>query len=224
VSSSDTGDGMSLFGDVAFAEVVAAGVDEVGRGPLAGPVLAAAVILDSSRPIAGLRDSKRLSAARREALHDEIRDRARAVAIGRAEVEEIDAVNILHATLLAMQRAVSGLVVRPQVVYVDGNQPPALDAPVVAVIGGDDTIPAISAASIVAKVVRDREMAALAERYPAYGFEAHKGYATAAHLAALARLGPTPIHRRSFAPVRSSLGVIVERSLFDDVGLSVDAS
>jgi ribonuclease HII len=189
-----------LIADTVDGSIVA-GVDEVGRGPLAGPVLAAAVILDPTRPIAGLRDSKRLSARQREALYVEIVERARAIGVGRAEVDEIDALNILRATLLAMQRAVASLSVRPDVAYVDGNQPPRLDMPVVAIVGGDDRVPAISAASIVAKVLRDREMADLAERYPGYGFEAHKGYATAVHLEALARLGPTPVHRRSFAPV-----------------------
>lgn len=179
-----------------------AGVDEVGRGPLAGPVIAAAVILDANAPIEGLKDSKRLTAKARERLEAEIRTRALGIGLGRAEVDEIDALNILRASLLAMRRAVAALPVAPRVVYVDGNHTPAFPVPAVAVVGGDDRVPAISAASIVAKVTRDREMAAAALEYPAYGFDEHKGYATAAHLAALARHGPSPLHRRSFAPVR----------------------
>jgi ribonuclease HII len=196
---------VTLFPHDGAGEAIVAGVDEVGRGPLAGPVLAAAVILRPDRPLVGLRDSKKLRPAARATLYEEILGAA-TVSIGRAEVEEIDAMNILRATLLAMQRAVAGLALRPQVVYVDGNQAPLLDVPVVTIVGGDDSVPVISAASIVAKVVRDREMTALAARYPGYGLEVHKGYATASHLAALARLGPTPIHRRSFAPVRTRIG------------------
>jgi len=195
---------MTSLGDWSLDGAIVAGVDEVGRGPLAGPVLAAAVILDPADSIPGLRDSKRLSALQREALYREIGHRAIAVAVGRAEPAEIDALNILRASLLAMQRAVAGLALRPDVVYVDGNQTPSLDVPVVAVVGGDDLIAAISAASIVAKVLRDREMVALAARYPEYGFEGHKGYATSVHLDALRRFGPTPLHRRSFAPVRAA--------------------
>ena len=190
---------------VVAGDPVAAGVDEVGRGPLAGPVVAAAVILESGRPIEGIGDSKRLSAKRREELAPEIRDRARAWALGRAEVEEIDRLNILRATLLAMHRAVVALVVRPDVAYVDGNMAPALPCATVTVVGGDGKLAAIGAASILAKVARDAEMRALAERYRDYGFERHKGYATAEHLAALERCGPTPMHRRSFAPVRNWL-------------------
>ena len=181
---------------------LAAGVDEVGRGPLAGPVVAAAVVLDPTRPVDGLKDSKRLTAARRRDLDREVRSRAVAVAVGRADVEEIDGINILNAALLAMKRAVERLMVLPGLVFVDGNRAPRLTMPVVPVVGGDDRVPAISAASIVAKVVRDAEMEALAQTYPQYGFERHKGYATRAHLAALKRFGPTPLHRRSFAPVR----------------------
>ena len=181
---------------------LAAGVDEVGRGPLAGPVVAGAVILDPRRPIDGLRDSKRLSAARRCELTLAIRERALACALGRAEVEEVDRLNVLGASLLAMRRAVEALGVRPRIVYVDGNRSPALAVASVDVVGGDDLVPQISAGSIIAKTARDAEMTALAAAYPGYGFESHKGYATRRHLDALARLGPCAIHRNSFAPVR----------------------
>ena len=179
-----------------------AGVDEVGRGPLAGPVFAAAVVLHPERPISGLRDSKALTATQREELAAHIRERAFAWALGRAEVQEIDRINILRASLVAMRRAVDALAADVRLVYVDGNIAPALACPTVAVVGGDAKVPAISAASIVAKVARDAEMRAASQRYPGYGFERHKGYATPSHLAALRRLGPTPLHRRSFAPVR----------------------
>ncbi len=192
---------MRLFEDRPLPRLTA-GVDEVGRGPLAGPVVAAAVILDPSRPIDGLRDSKALSAARRESLAVEVRQAALAWALGRAEVAEIDELNILRASHLAMQRAVAALAVRAELVFVDGHLTPSFAVPAVALVGGDDLMPAISAASILAKVARDAEMTTLAERYPGYGLEAHKGYATPAHLEALARLGPTPLHRQSFAPVR----------------------
>ena len=178
-----------------------AGVDEVGRGPLAGPVVAGAVVLHPRRPIAGLRDSKALAASAREELAVAIRARAVACALGRAEVEEIDRINILRASLVAMRRAVEALRVRVRVAYVDGNIAPSLPCATVAVVGGDARVPAISAASILAKVARDAEMSAAAKAYPDYGFEHHKGYATARHLCALAKLGPTPLHRRSFAPV-----------------------
>ncbi len=184
-----------------------AGVDEVGRGPLAGPVVAAAVVLDPARSVSGLRDSKALAASRREELASMIRERAVAWAIGRAEVAEIDRINILHASLAAMRRAVEGLAVEVRLAYIDGNRAPVLACATVTVVGGDAKVPVISAASIVAKVARDAEMAAAAKRYPGYGFERHKGYATAAHLAALQRLGPTPLHRRSFAPVARAAGV-----------------
>jgi ribonuclease HII len=180
-------------------------VDEVGRGPLAGPVLAAAVILDACRLPPGLGDSKRLSPARREALDRMIRDTAVAFAIGRAEVEEIDRLNILEASLLAMARAVAALPVVPGRVLVDGNRTPRLACPVRAVIGGDATVASISAASIIAKVARDAEMTALDSRFPVYGFARHKGYGTAEHRAALGRHGPCLHHRRSFAPVRAAL-------------------
>ena len=181
---------------------LAAGVDEVGRGPLAGPVVAGAVILDRQRPIAGLRDSKRLSARRRRELSLEIRERALACALGRAEVEEVDRLNVLRASLLAMQRAVEALGVQPRIVYVDGTTSPAMSVTTVAVVGGDDLVPQISAGSIIAKTARDAEMAELAVVFPGYGFECHKGYATRQHLDALARLGPCAAHRNTFAPVR----------------------
>ena len=195
---------MDLFDDQPSPVLMLAGVDEVGRGPLAGPVIAAAVILDPSRPITGLRDSKKLTAARRAELAEIIEAQALAVGIGRAEVAEIDLLNILRASLLAMERAVANLAVQPDVVYVDGNITPTLAMPAVAIVGGDDRVASISAASIVAKVIRDREMDRAAAHYPNYGFERHKGYATAAHLEALERFGPSPLHRTSFAPIRVS--------------------
>ncbi len=188
------------------ADGLAAGVDEAGRGPLAGPVIAAAVILDPARPIAGLADSKLLSAARRERLVVEIESRALAFALGRAEVGEIDDLNILQATLLAMQRAVAALDPAPERAFIDGNRCPRLGCPAIAVVQGDRKIAAIAAASILAKVARDREMCALDADYPGYGFARHKGYPTSDHLAALAALGVTPAHRRSFAPVRALIG------------------
>jgi ribonuclease HII len=185
--------------------VCIAGVDEVGRGPLAGPVVAAAVMLDPSRPIPGLDDSKRLTAARRERLDDEIRGRALAFALGRAEAAEVDALNVLQASMLAMQRAVAALVVRPGHVLVDGNRTPALPMPATAIVGGDGRVAQIAAASILAKVARDAEMVALESIHPGYGFHRHKGYPSPQHLEALARLGVTPQHRRSFGPVRALL-------------------
>jgi ribonuclease HII len=187
------------------ASVLVAGVDEVGRGPLAGPVVTAAVILDPARPIAGLADSKALTEKRRERLFDEIREKALAWAIGRCEVEEIDELNILQATMVAMQRAVAGLDPQPRHALIDGNRCPALPCSAEFVIQGDSKVPAISAASILAKVTRDREMVALDRQYPGYGLAGHKGYPTKSHIAALAELGVTPIHRRSFGPVRRIL-------------------
>ncbi|MDT7520173.1 ribonuclease HII [Rhodoferax sp. TBRC 17660] len=178
-----------------------AGVDEAGRGPLAGPVVAAAVILDDLRPIAGLNDSKKLTAARREKLFDEIRAKALCCSIAQASVEEIDEINILQATLLAMRRAVEGLRLKPAKVLVDGNRLPVLDVLAEAIVKGDATVPAISAASILAKVTRDRWCAELDAQYPQYGFAAHKGYGTAVHLAALEAHGACPAHRKTFAPV-----------------------
>jgi ribonuclease HII len=182
-----------------------AGVDEVGRGPLAGDVVAAAVILDPARPIAGLRDSKKLSARRREELAGLIMERALAWSVARATVAEIDEHNILQASLLAMHRAVRALEPQPVYVLVDGNRLPRWDYPAEPVVKGDDRVPAIAAASILAKVQRDRELVELERQYPGYGFAAHKGYPTAAHLEALQTLGVTPVHRRSFGPVRTLL-------------------
>ncbi len=182
-----------------------AGVDEAGRGPLAGPVVAAAVILDDLRPIAGLADSKKLTAARREALFDEIRAKALCFCIAEASVEEIDRINILQATMLAMQRAVHGLRLKPALAQVDGNRLPLLDMPGEAIVKGDALVPVISAASILAKVHRDRWCDSLHARYPDYGFAAHKGYGTAVHLEALQRLGACPEHRTSFSPVAKAL-------------------
>lgn len=181
-----------------------AGVDEVGRGPLAGAVVAAAVILDPQQPIVGLNDSKKLSAKRREALAAAIRAKALAWSLGRAEVAEIDSMNILQATFLAMQRALEGLHIQPDLVQIDGNRCPSLPYQMEAIIGGDATVAAISAASILAKVTRDAEMVEWDALYPQYGFAKHKGYGTAAHLAALRKFGATPLHRKSFAPVRNS--------------------
>lgn len=180
-----------------------AGVDEAGRGPLAGDVVAAAVILPQGLVLRGLDDSKKLSAVRRGSLAEMIREQALSWAIGRATPAEIDAINILQASLLAMQRAVDALAVQPQFVLVDGNRVPPWIHASAAVIGGDARVPAISAASILAKVCRDADLEVLEEQYPGYGFAVHKGYPTPAHLAALDRLGPSPVHRLSFAPVRS---------------------
>lgn len=182
-----------------------AGVDEAGRGPLAGPVIAAAVILDDARPVSGLVDSKQLSAAKRELLAAEIRDKAVAWSIGRVDNLEIDRINILQASLLAMQQAVEALTVLPAQVLVDGNQCPRLSCNVTAIVRGDQSVPAISAASILAKVARDEEMIRLDELYPGYGFARHKGYPTREHIAALARLGICAIHRRSYAPVNQAI-------------------
>ncbi len=187
------------------AEHLIAGIDEAGRGPLAGPVMAAAVILDPFRPITGLDDSKRLNPCRRAALEPVIQASALAWSVASASPAEIDALNILQATLLAMERAVQDLTSTPILALVDGNRCPRLACPTRAIVGGDATVPAISAASILAKVARDRVMAYLDRIYPGYGLAVHKGYPTAAHLAALRHLGPSPIHRRSFGPVRKLL-------------------
>ncbi|PIT73402.1 ribonuclease HII [Limnohabitans sp. G3-2] len=182
-----------------------AGVDEAGRGPLAGPVVAAAVILDDLNPIRGLNDSKKLTAKRREALFDEIRARALCFAIAEASVQEIDQINILQATLLAMKRAVEALRLPPKLVLVDGNRLPTLAIRAEAIVQGDALVPAISAASILAKVHRDRLCQAMHLRYPVYGFDQHKGYGTAQHLAALQAHGPADCHRLTFAPVARSV-------------------
>lgn len=192
-------------------ELTVAGVDEAGRGPLAGPVIAAAVILDPRRRIRGLTDSKLLAPEERERLREKIHERALGYAIGRASAEEIDRYNILQATLLAMQRAVMALPISPERVMVDGNRCPVFACGAQAIIGGDATVAAISAASIIAKVARDREMQELDQLYPQYGFRQHKGYATPEHLQALKQFGPCTIHRRSFAPVR----IAAQITLFD---------
>ena len=181
------------------------GVDEAGRGPLAGAVYAAAVILDPARPIVGLADSKALSEKRRESLASEIKAHALAWSIAFASVEEIDEINILQATFLAMTRAVAGLSISPTEVLVDGNRLPRWDWPSRAIVGGDGCVAEISAASILAKTARDHEMVQLHQSYPDYGFDQHKGYPTAAHLAALRAYGVSPVHRRSYGPVRHQL-------------------
>ncbi|ADW72502.1 Ribonuclease H [Rahnella aceris] len=187
--------------------VCIAGVDEVGRGPLVGAVVTAAVILDPANPIAGLADSKKLSEKRREALYIEIKEKALAWSLGRAEPHEIDELNILHATMLAMQRAVAGLCITPDMVLIDGNRCPKLPMASQAIVKGDSKVAEISAASILAKVTRDREMVELDLQFPEYGFAKHKGYPTPVHLESLARLGATTHHRRSFSPVKRALGL-----------------
>jgi len=192
-----------LFSDYQYA--LTAGVDEAGRGPLAGDVVAAAVILPPQHNIRGINDSKKLNEAKREALYDQILLEATAYAVGRCNIEEIDSLNILHASMLAMKRAVEALAVQPEQVLVDGNRLPKWNYLAEAVVGGDAKVECIGAASILAKVTRDREMIALAEQYPDFGFEKHKGYPTALHLAKLEQYGPTPQHRRSFGPVKKLL-------------------
>jgi len=189
-------------------EGLVCGVDEAGRGPLAGPVVAAAVILDPARPIIGLNDSKKLSERRRQALAVEIREKALAWAVAEASVEEIDRLNILHASLLAMQRAVAKLDVAPERAMIDGNRCPRLPVPAEAVVKGDGKIASIAAASILAKTDRDAGMLVLHEQYPHYGFDRHMGYPTPAHFAALAAHGASPVHRRSFAPVARQLSLL----------------
>jgi ribonuclease HII len=190
---------------VTIARVIC-GVDEAGRGPLAGPVYAAAVVLDADRPVPGLADSKKLSAGTRDRLAHLIRERARAWSVAEASVEEIDALNILRATLLAMRRAVEQLALAPDEVWVDGLHCPAVAMATRAVVRGDALVPEISAASILAKTARDALMLALHDRYPEYGFDRHKGYPTAEHLQALRRHGASEVHRRSFEPVRLVMG------------------
>jgi ribonuclease HII len=184
-----------------------AGVDEVGRGPLAGDVVTAAVILDPDRPIQGLRDSKKLSETRRQQLAEQIREQALAWSVARASVAEIDELNILQASLLAMHRAVAALVPQPEYVLVDGNRLPRWHYASEPVVKGDDRVAAIAAASILAKVQRDSELVELGRQYPGYGFDRHKGYPTAVHLEALRTLGVTPAHRKSFAPVKNLLAI-----------------
>ncbi len=193
-----------------------AGVDEVGRGPLAGDVVTAAVILDPEKPIDGLNDSKKLSEKKRQQLSELIKENALVWAIGRASVAEIDQLNILQATLLAMKRAVEELNIKPDKVLVDGNKLPDFDIPAEAIVGGDGTVAEISAASIIAKVTRDEEMIALEQLYPGYGFMRHKGYGTKVHMEALKRLGATPVHRKSFSPVAA----VLEQSELDGGALN----
>lgn len=193
---------MIMHNELSIPAGLVAGVDEAGRGPLAGPVVAGAVILDPENPIAGLKDSKRLTALRRDALYAEIQEKALAWAVGCAEVEEIDRINILQATMLAMQRAVAALVPSAEHALIDGNRCPDLACPAQAIVKGDSRVAAISAASIMAKVTRDREMLSLDVRYPGYGFAQHKGYPSKAHIQALENLGVSPVHRCSYAPVR----------------------
>ncbi|QDH70640.1 ribonuclease HII [Marilutibacter alkalisoli] len=189
-------------------DILIAGVDEAGRGPLAGPVAVAAVILDPARPIEGLNDSKKLTEKRRERLYPLIREHALAWHVCFIEADEIDSMNIFQATLAGMRRAVEALSPAARRALIDGNKvPPGLPCPAEAIVGGDATEPAIMAASILAKVARDQIMVALHADWPQYGFDAHKGYPTPAHLRALARHGPCPAHRRSFAPVRNALGL-----------------
>ncbi|WP_435276444.1 ribonuclease HII [Psychrobium sp. nBUS_13] len=191
-----------------FPDLVVAGVDEVGRGPLVGDVVTAAVILDPAKPIEGLADSKKLSDKKRDALYELIVDNALAYAVGRASPDEIDELNILHATMLAMQRAVNGLAITPQHVLIDGNRCPALPMSCQAIVKGDARVEEISAASIIAKVTRDREMEALDREFPQFGFAKHKGYPTKFHMEMIEQFGVTPYHRRSFKPVKAALNLI----------------
>ena len=191
-----------------MTQLLLAGVDEVGRGPLAGPVVTAAVILDNGYIIDDLADSKRLSEKKRQLLDYEIRAHALSFSIGRAEIHEIDQLNILQATMLAMQRAVAGLDVRPERVLVDGNRLPKLPCEAEAIVGGDGLVPEISAASIIAKVYRDNLMLELHQKYPQYGFDSNKGYPTRKHREALIKYGVTPCHRQSFAPVRNAMNPV----------------
>ncbi|GAB3094813.1 ribonuclease HII [Aestuariicella hydrocarbonica] len=188
-----------------YSGALAAGVDEVGRGPLAGDVVTAAVILDPLQPIEGLNDSKKLTEKKREQLFEEIQQKAKSFCIARASVAEIDQINILQASLLAMKRAVEGLSIQPEHVWVDGNKIPQWSYPAEAIVKGDSRVAAISAASILAKVTRDREMVAFDKIYPGYGFAGHKGYPTKVHMAAVDKLGVTPIHRTSYGPIKAKL-------------------
>ncbi|MFC4274225.1 ribonuclease HII [Achromobacter aloeverae] len=210
-------DQSDLFGMGGLADVIVAGVDEAGRGPLAGAVYAAAVILDPARRIDGLADSKVLTAERRDELALLIRENALAWFIAKASVKEIDKLNILRATMLAMQRAVAGLLIKPGLALVDGNQAPKLKCGVKTIIKGDALVPAISAASILAKTARDADLVRLHGKYPHYGFDQHKGYGTAMHLERLREHGPCPEHRQSFAPIKAwvagTMDVVVETSI-----------
>ena len=205
MAANSTGRIIKMLEDLPEISGLLAGVDEAGRGPLVGNVVAAAVILDQDHPIEGLDDSKKLTAKRREALAAEIKQHAKAWAVVSVSPEEIDRINILQATKLAMAQSVAQLPVTPDHVFVDGNQPPEMAMPVTAIIKGDARVAAISAASIIAKVERDAQMAVLHEQYPQYGFDRHKGYPTKAHMETLAEHGPCPEHRRSYAPVRRYL-------------------
>jgi ribonuclease HII len=200
---------------------IVCGIDEAGRGPLAGPVCAAAVILDKKRQIRGLNDSKQLTEERRDVLAARIKERAIAWSIGWATSEEIDAVNIRQANFLAMRRAFEGLSVKPTHALVDGNDPPPIHAKVTCIIGGDALEACISAASILAKTARDAAMVEFCAQYPGYGFSQHKGYSVAAHLEALKRLGPSPIHRRSFRPVREAMGNVDDVIIAEELQQSV---
>jgi len=206
--------GLPVKGRPFTLDDIVCGVDEAGRGPLAGPVYAAAVILDPRRPIEGLRDSKKLTGARRDELAPIIREQALAWAIAECSHEEIDTINILQATMLAMRRAVEALATLPTIALIDGNRCPALSIRAHAVVEGDDKVHAISAASILAKTARDAALVRLHEAYPQYAFDQHKGYGTALHLARLREHGPCPVHRRSFAPVRA---LVVQPDLFAQV-------
>lgn len=197
------------YADIIYPDFsLIAGVDEVGRGPLVGDVVTAAVILDANNPIVGLTDSKKLSEKKLVLLFDEIQERALCIGIGRASPAEIDSLNILHATMLAMQRAVAELTIQPEFVFIDGNRCPSLNMPCEAVVKGDLRVAEISAASIIAKVTRDREMVELDKKHPHYGFAKHKGYPTKAHFEALQKYGIIPEYRRSFKPVSQQLGLL----------------
>lgn len=198
---------LSLFSIEAAQHELVCGVDEAGRGPLAGPVFAAAVILDPEHPIDGLRDSKKLSESQRTLLAEQIKSKALAWSIAQCSVEEIDTLNILHASMLAMRRAVEGLAVQPSLALIDGNRCPVMPVRSEAIVKGDDKVPAISAASILAKTARDDLLLLLHETYPHYGFNQHKGYPTALHLERLKLHGVSPVHRKSYGPVRSLLAV-----------------
>ena len=199
----------TVYPEVIYPDLnLIAGVDEVGRGPLVGDVVTAAVILDANNPIEGLTDSKKLSEKKLQSLFEQIQEKALCIAVGRATPDEIDELNILHATMLAMQRAVEKLIIQPEFVFIDGNRCPQLAMPSEAVVKGDLRVAEISAASIIAKVTRDREMVALDSRYPEYGFAKHKGYPTKAHFAALEKYGVIPEYRKSFKPVKIALGLI----------------
>lgn len=208
MGSSKSSSAIEAWQAIDTRDKIVAGCDEVGRGPLAGDVVAAAIILDPNVAIAGLADSKKLSEVARERLFDEIYSKALAVGIGRASPREIDALNILQASLLAMKRAVESLEPRPDFVFVDGNRTPSWEYESLAVVKGDAKVSCISAASIVAKVIRDRELEAMDVRYPGYGFAQHKGYPTAKHIEALQKLGPTVEHRCSFGPVAKLLASV----------------